>query len=268
SRPSNSLLDEARELAESGCKEITLLGQNVNSYRSDCDFPRLLEKLSDVRGIERIRFVTSHPKDLSDSLISVMHDLDKVCEHIHLPLQSGSDRILNAMNRQYAFRDYMEKVNKLRQKIPSIALTSDIIAGFPGEEASDHQDTMTALREAEFDGIFAFKFSSRVGTRAASLENPVEEKKKSERLSEILELQNGITDKLNQRYQHSLQEILLENPVNADTRQEITGRTRSNKVVIIRQRIIQKPGELLKVKIIRANRHSLIGEVDEQSVCA
>jgi tRNA-2-methylthio-N6-dimethylallyladenosine synthase len=153
SRPSEHIVAEVSKIAEEGYREVTLLGQNVNSYKSDVDFPGLLHKLDGVGGIERIRFVTSHPKDLSPALIDAIKELPKICEHIHLPLQSGSSAILKIMNRRYSFEDYMEKVAALRTKIPDISITSDIIAGFPGETNEDHGLSLKALREIEFDGI-------------------------------------------------------------------------------------------------------------------
>ena len=159
SRPSDNIYAEVSELAGKGYKEITLLGQNVNSYLSDTDFPGLLRKLDRIGGIARIRFVTSHPKDLSDDLIRAMSELPSVCSHIHLPLQSGSSTVLKRMNRRYSFSDYMKKISRLRNQIPGIAITTDIIAGFPGETDEDHQLTISALKQIEFDGIFAFKYS-------------------------------------------------------------------------------------------------------------
>ena len=197
SRPSKHILSEVSALSEQGFREITLLGQNVNSYKSDVDFPDLLRRLDGIGGIERIRFVTSHPKDLSGTLIDAMAELRKVCEHIHLPLQSGSTEILRMMNRRYSFEEYMEKVRNLRAKIPGIAITSDIISGFPGETDEDHELTLKALTEIEFDGIFAFKFSPRPGTKASKMSGHLLEEKKSERLLDILSLQDSITEKKN-----------------------------------------------------------------------
>ena len=161
SRPLESIVSEVNKLADQGYKEITLLGQNVNSYRSSVDFPCLLKELNDISGIERIRFVTSHPKDLSRELIIAVRDLKKVCEHIHLPLQSGSSRILKLMNRKYTYEKFLDNVLELKEKIPEIAITSDIISGFPGETAEDHLSTIHALKEIEFDGIYAFNYSPR-----------------------------------------------------------------------------------------------------------
>ncbi|MEW6003204.1 MAG: tRNA (N6-isopentenyl adenosine(37)-C2)-methylthiotransferase MiaB, partial [Nitrospirota bacterium] len=258
SRPSDNIYSEVVELSERGYREITLLGQNVNSYRSDTDFPGLLRKLDQIRGIERIRFVTSHPRDLSAELISAMADLSKVCEHIHLPLQSGSSKILELMNRGYTYEDYIEKVSNLRRKIPDISITSDIIAGFPGETEDDHMLTLKALREIEFDGIFAFKFSRRPGTRSASISSNLSEEVKSERLSEILKIQDEITTQRNRFLEGTIQEVLIEGESETD-KEKLTGRTRTNKIVNIPKIDVER-GTLLHVEITKGRPHSLEGE--------
>ena len=257
SRPSNDIYAEVSELSSRGFKEITLLGQNVNSYRSDTDFSGLLKKLSLIDEIRRIRFVTSHPKDLSDNLIRAMSELSNVCEHIHLPLQSGSGRILKGMNRGYTYDEYMEKVLTLRKNIPGIAITSDIITGFPGETDEDHMLTVTALKEIGFEGIFAFKFSPRPGTKAAGMEDLVLEKTQSERLHEILRIQDAITEKKNKSLEGTMQEILIEGNSENDN-DKLTGRTRTNKIVNI-PGICTKKGALIQVEIIRGRKHSLEG---------
>jgi tRNA-2-methylthio-N6-dimethylallyladenosine synthase len=258
SRPSANILAEVRQLAAKGFKEVTLLGQNVNSYRSDRGFPALLREISSVEGITRIRFVTSHPKDLSEDLVDAMAELGNVCEHIHLPLQSGSTSVLALMNRRYTFDDYRAKVDLLRQRIPGIAITTDIIAGFPRETADDHAATVRALREIEFDGIFAFRFSPRPGTRAATMEGQLPEETKAARLEEILRVQDEITERRNRFLEGTLQEVLLEGRTPCRDGQ-MTGRTRTNKIVNIPVSEGKGPGSSVTVKIIRANRHSLFG---------
>lgn len=259
SRATVSILDEIKKLADTGYKEVLLLGQNVNSYHSDTDFPGLLKKINNINGIERIRFVTSHPKDLSDDLIFSIRDLDKVCEHIHLPLQSGSNKILKLMNRRYSYEDYLKKIEKLKKNIPKIAITSDIIAGFPQETDEDHNQTINALKEIQFDGVFAFKFSPRKGTVAANLDGQIPEKIKLERLYEIIDLQNSITEKKNSMLKNSIEEILIEGKDEKD-KTFLTGRTRSNKIVLLPENIKRiKEGELVKVKIVETHRHSLVG---------
>jgi tRNA-2-methylthio-N6-dimethylallyladenosine synthase len=258
SRPSGNIYSEVAELADKGYKEITLLGQNVNSYKSDTDFPGLLKKLDRVGGIERIRFVTSHPRDLSDELIDAISELPKVCEHIHLPMQSGSDNILRLMNRGYTYDDYIRKVSRLRERVPNISMTTDIIAGFPGETNNDHMLTIKALKEIEFDGMFAFKFSARIGTKAAEMQDHLLENLKSERLHEILEVQDNITMRKNWMLKGTIQEILVEGESEAD-KEKLSGRTRNNKIVNILGMDIKK-GTLISVEIIRGRKHSLDGK--------
>lgn len=259
SRPSENILKEIKGLSEEGFREVTLLGQNVNSYRSDMNFAGLLKEINSISGIERIRFVTSHPRDLSGELISAVSMLDKVCDHIHLPLQSGSDRILGLMNRGYTFSEYCKKVDSLRKSIPGISITTDIIAGFPGEKEDDHVMTIKALKDIEFDGIFAFKFSPRKGTKAAAMDSQVDDNVKSVRLTEILQIQDSITLRLNKKLENSVQEVLVEGLSDTD-KDTITGRTKSNKIVNFKGKGDFK-GKVVNVKILLARKHSLEGEV-------
>jgi tRNA-2-methylthio-N6-dimethylallyladenosine synthase len=259
SRPTEHIYREVSELARKGYREITLLGQNVNSYESDLDFPGLLRKIEGVGGIERIRFVTSHPKDLSQDLIHEMCRSPKVCEHIHLPLQSGSGSILKRMNRKYTYEDYLQKVSELREHIPDISITSDIISGFPGETENDHMLTLQALREIAFDGIFAFKFSPRPGTKAAAMEDSLTEKEKSERLYEILKLQDRITERKNKSLEGTVQEILIEGT--SETNKNLfSGRTRTNKIVTVPMTNCEK-GSMVRVEIVKGRKHSLEGKM-------
>ena len=260
SRPSENIYSEVSDLAEMGYKEITLLGQNVNSYMSDTDFPGLLKKLNGVEGIERIRFVTSHPKDLSAELIDAMSELSKVCEHIHLPMQSGSSSILKLMNRGYTFDEYIRKVLDLREKIPSIAITSDIIAGFPGETENDHLLTIGALKDIEFDGVFAFNYSPRPRTKASVMQDQLPDEIKAGRLNEILGIQDEITMRKNKSLEGTVQKILIEGDSVTD-KGKLAGRTRSNKIITI----TKNPGDniargaLINVKITKGRKHSLEG---------
>lgn len=258
SRAAVSIIKEITGLAERGYKEVTLLGQNVNSYQSELNFPRLLKEISKIDGIERIRFVTSHPKDISEDLIFAIRDLNKVCEHIHLPLQSGSSRVLELMNRSYTYNDYLKKVQMLRKEIPDIAITSDIIAGFPQETDEDHALTIHALKEIRFDGIFAFKYSQRTGTSASQMEEQIDDNIKSNRLYEILDIQNDITENKNREMEGTTQEILIEG-LSEKSHYKVTGRTRTNKIFIAPVRNDIKPGDLVMGLINKANRHSLIG---------
>jgi tRNA-2-methylthio-N6-dimethylallyladenosine synthase len=262
SRPGRDIYREVKGLAEKGYREVTLLGQNVNSYgknlNENLDFPDLLKVLHEIEGIERIRFVTSHPKDLSDKLIEYMRDLPKVCEHIHLPIQAGSDRVLRLMNRGYTYGHYKEKVDKLRKAIPGIAITTDVIVGFPGETEEDFRCTVKALKEIGFDGIFAFKYSERPGTKAVELPDHVDEETKSQRLTEILALQEEITYRKNKGLEGEVVEVLVEGRSETDP-EKMTGRTRTNKIVNF-YGDEEDTGRLVDIKIIEAKQHSLYGE--------
>jgi tRNA-2-methylthio-N6-dimethylallyladenosine synthase len=263
SRPSEKILAEIEGLAHEGFKEITLLGQNVNSYRSDMDFTGLLRKINNISGIERIRFVTSHPKDLSSDLIYAMRDLEKVCEHIHLPLQSGSSRILELMNRKYDYDDYISKIDILRNVMPDISITTDIITGFPQETDKDHALTLRAIKEIAFDGIFAFNYSPRTGTKAASFAGHIDEDMKSGRLYDIIAVQNEITDRKNKGLEGSIQDVLLETPSTGAGGCLLAGRTRSNKIVNVLACEHFGPADIVRVKIIKAKRHSLDGIIQK-----
>ncbi|MEW6108475.1 MAG: tRNA (N6-isopentenyl adenosine(37)-C2)-methylthiotransferase MiaB [Nitrospirota bacterium] len=264
SRPSSSILSEIEDLCKKGYKEVTLLGQNVNSYRSDMGFTDLLKKIDSVN-MRRVRFVTSHPRDLSSELINAISELPSVCEHIHLPLQSGSDRILDLMNRGYAYSQYYEKIQSLRDEVPGIAITTDIITGFPGEDEDDFKKTVNALEEIEFDGIFAFKFSPRRGTRASEMEGSVSDDIKTERLNHILRIQEEITYRKNRTLEGTAQEILVEGHSETD-RNMLMGRTRTNKIVTIADSG-EKEGSFIKVMIRKARQHSLDGiNIDPETV--
>jgi len=256
SRPSSSIISEIKDLARRGYQDVTLLGQNVNSYRSDIGFADLLKEI-DAINLNRVRFVTSHPRDLSDDLISALADLRSLCEHIHLPLQSGSDSILKSMNRGYAYEEYSAKIDLLRKRVSGIAITADIIVGFPGETDEDYLQTVKALREIEFDGIFAFKYSKRKGTKAFEMPGQISELIKAERLSGILSLQEEITYRKNKELEGSVQEVLIEGPSETDLLM-LSGRTRSNKIVTIPDSS-EKIGSLISVRICKARLHSLSG---------
>jgi tRNA-2-methylthio-N6-dimethylallyladenosine synthase len=260
SRPADSIVGEIRMLVSEGYKEVTLLGQNVNSYRSETDFVGLLRMVNGIEGLERIRFVTSHPKDLGSDLINAIRELEKVCEHIHLPLQSGSDRILRLMNRKYTMEDYLKKVELLRDAVPDISITTDIIAGFPTETEEDHQATIRALEEIQFDGIFAFKFSPRPMTKASEMQGQLPEEIRLERLNEILKLQDKITERKNALLKGKTVEVLVEGS-SESVSDLFTGRTRTNKIVNIRTDRPLMAGEIVKVRITTPHRHSLDGIV-------
>ncbi|HOJ47073.1 MAG TPA: tRNA (N6-isopentenyl adenosine(37)-C2)-methylthiotransferase MiaB, partial [Bacillota bacterium] len=218
SRTPENIISEVRELAQNGYKEVTLLGQNVNSYGKDLglDFAALLEKVHEVEGIERIRFTTSHPKDLSDRLIAAFKNLPKLCEHLHLPVQAGSDRILKKMNRRYTREQYLELVAKLRDAVPGIALTTDIIVGFPGETEEDFLQTLDIVEKVRYDSAFTFIYSPRKGTPAAEMPDQVDEEVKKERIYRLIDLQNRISGEINQEIVGSTVEVLVEGTSKTD----------------------------------------------------
>lgn len=237
SRHPEKVLAQVRRLAAEGVKEVTLLGQNVNSYGSDLaekeriDFADLLTMINQIEGLRRIRFQTSHPKDLSERLIRAMAEGEKICEHLHLPVQAGSNRILAAMNRKYTREHYLGLVKNLRGYIPKITITTDIIVGFPGERDEDFDQTMDLVKEVGFDGAFTFAYSPRPGTRAALLPEQVEEEIKMNRLYRLIELVNRLAKQSNQRMEGKTESILVEGP--SSKREEIfAGRTRGNKLTL------------------------------------
>lgn len=231
SRPKADIVKEIKSLADKGFKEVTLLGQNVNSYgkglSSKTTFPDLLEEVNKVKGLERIRFTTSHPKDAGKALFRAMKDLDKVCEHIHLPLQAGSDKMLDLMNRKYAYGDYLKKIDLLRQMVPGAGLSTDIIVGFPSEKDRDFNSTRKAMEEIEYNSAFIFKYSPRPPAMSSFLVDDVPEEVKKERNSELLQLQKKITLSLNKKMIGTEQEVLVEG-VSRMSDKELIGRTRNN----------------------------------------
>ncbi len=264
SRPASDIVREVKDLAARGYREVTLLGQNVNSYgrhvSDGCTFPELLRQIHDVDGIERIRFVTSHPRDLSGELIAAMRDLNKVCEALHLPAQSGSDRILAAMNRRYTAAEYLDKVRRLREAVPDIVLTTDIIVGFPGEERQDFEQTLNLLRAVGYDTLFAFKYSRRPGTAALRLGDHVPEPEKERRLEELFSLQRPVTLAKNQAHVGQTLEILVDGKSKRGV--SLSGRTRGNKVVNF-PGSSDRIGSLARVRITAAGPNSLTGEICE-----
>ena len=263
SRPSREIIEEVERLVEMGVKEVCLLGQNVNGYgkglKQEISFSDLLGRIDEIDGLDRIRFTTSHPKDLDEPLIRAYSDLPKLCEHIHLPFQSGSDKILKAMHRGYTKKSYLERIDRLRGACPSIAVTADVIVGFPGEEEKDFEETLDLLQEVRFDDLFSFKYSPRTGTRAAQLMDRVEEKVKQARLSLLQEIQKEITLQRNQELEGGVEEILVEG-LSKQSHQDMTGRTRSNKIVNV-EGDSGLVGKLLSVRITKAYPHSLRGEI-------
>ena len=270
SRPGIDIINEIEELASNGFKEVTLLGQNVNSYgkglSESVDFPTLLSKIEPIEGIERIRFITSHPRDLSVDLIDAMAKLSKVCEHVHLPLQSGSDKILEGMNRGYTYEEYRQKVDLIRDRIPSISVSTDIIVGFPGEDKDDFHKTKDALLDIGYDSIYLFRYSRRPNTAALSLDGHLPEDLKIERLEEILLMQKEITSRKNRSYIGRSAQVLFDGQ-NSKEEGGIVGRTRTNKVVYVKgsSSLI---GHLKEVKIVSSSFASLRGELLENGIDA
>ena len=270
SRASHDILSEIRLLASSGVKEVTLLGQNVNSYGQghpgELSFPGLLEAIQEIPGIARIRFTTSHPKDLSSDLVGAFGRLSKLCEHIHLPLQSGSDTILERMNRGYSREEYTRKVEALRQRCPDIAITADLIVGFPGETERDFAATLDMIHRIQFDDFFSFKYSDRPHTRARLLGDKVSEETSRRRLEELQFLQKKITRERNKRWEDREVEVLVEGPSKSNS-EESTGRTRTHHVVNFPGRNHAK-GSLVKIRITKVYAHSLRGEaLDKGGLC-
>jgi tRNA-2-methylthio-N6-dimethylallyladenosine synthase len=231
SRPPKEILNEARHLVSQGTQEITLLGQNVNSYRWDeaYGFPSLLREMNGIKGLARIRFTTSHPKDLSDDLIGLFAELEHLCPHIHLPFQAGSNKVLKLMNRRYTRERYMELVGKLRRVRPEIAITSDVMVGFPQESDEDFQMTLDLIQKIEFDSLYSFKYSDRTGTSAEKMEGKIDDSEKSLRLETLQRLQNRITLEKNRMLEGVQLEVLVEGYGKRNG--QLTGRTASNKVV-------------------------------------
>jgi len=262
SRESGDILDEIRALAAHGVREVTLLGQNVNSYgntlKNGADFPTLLAMINEVEGIERIRFTTSHPKDLSDGLVDCFASLDKVCEHIHLPIQSGSDSVLKRMGRGYTSGEYLEKVEKLRARCPDISITTDIIVGFPGESDEDFQKTIDLMGKVRFDNLFSFKYSDRPGIASAGYDGKVVEDVKRERLAVLQKLQESYTLEKNRALVGKEEELLIEG-ASKNNEDEVKGRTRTNRIVNLPGENSMK-GKTVPVKIVKAYMHSLRGE--------
>jgi len=266
SRPLPEILREIETLAAQGIREVTLLGQNVNSYGQtlpgETDFTQLISAIGKVPGIGRIRFTTSHPKDLSPRLIACFGEISSLCEHIHLPVQSGSDRVLQRMNRSYTAEAYREKVADLRRASPEISITSDVIVGFPGEEEEDFQQTLELMREIRFDNLFSFKYSEREGTAAVGMDRPVRESVKRERLGALQVLQAAHTLEKNHACIGRRESVLVEGP-SRNGCEDMTGRTRGNRIVNFpgRTGLI---GKTVSVRIVEAFPHSLRGEVEER----
>ena len=267
SRPVGNIVDEVRRLADEGFRQVTLLGQNVNSYHHDGqDFACLLNEVSSIKGIERIRFTSPHPKDFPESLIHVLAKNPKVCKHVHLPLQAGSDRVLALMNRNYTAQEFLGLVGKLREACPGIALSTDVIVGFPTETEADFEDTLRVMREAAFDSAFIFKYSVRPNTEAArTLKDDVPEDVKTRRIVKLNKLQIDMSWQKNKACVGELQPVMVE------CMERLKGgpayaRNDANKIIVLSAGKLPpgafKVGDILHARIIHATPHQLKGDVE------
>lgn len=275
SRRPEEIIKEVKGLVETGAKEIVLLGQNVNSYgtsksedgyyaaeENGMDFTDLIYALNEINGLERIRFMTSHPKDLSDKLIQAFKDCDKLCNAIHLPVQSGSNAVLKRMNRKYTKEDYLTLIEKLRKAVPDIAITTDLIIGFPGETEEDFQETMDLVEKVRYDSAFTFIYSIRKGTPAEEYEDQVPEEVKHERFNRLLERINQISGEINKTYEGTVQKVLVEGPSTSKKGDKtLAGRTETTKLVNFAgdENLV---GQIVKVRITEGKQFNLKGMLE------
>ena len=265
SRKPEDIVKEITGLVADGVKEVTLLGQNVNSYRgagangSECDFADLIYMINDIEGLERIRFMTSHPKDLSDKLIQAFVDCDKLCNYIHLPVQAGSDRVLRRMNRKYTREKYLEVVERLRKAVPDIAISTDIIVGFPGETEEDFEETLSLVRSVKYDSAFTFLYSVRQGTPAAEYEDQIPEEVKHQRFDRLVDAVNTDSAEKNAAYKGRIERVLVEG-VSKKNENTLTGRTEGFKLVDFEggRELI---GQMVNVEITEGKTFSLTGKI-------
>lgn len=267
SRDPKTIVAEAKRLFENGYKEVTLLGQNVNSYKwtddgDNVDFPELMKRVAEISPMLRVRYSTSHPKDLSDKLLEVMAAYDNICKCIHLPVQSGSSRMLKLMNRKYTVEWYMDRINAIRRYMPDCAITTDVIAGFCGETEDDHKQTLDLFGKVGYDYAFMFKYSMRPNTYAHKyLKDDVSEEEKTRRLEEIIALQGQLSLASYQKDVGKTFEVLIEG-VSKRNKEQLFGRNSQNKVIVF-DRGNHQPGEYVKVKVLKCTSATLIGELAE-----
>lgn len=265
SRKPEEIVKEIEDLVARGYKEVTLLGQNVNSYgkglEEEMNFAGLLRRVNEIEGLERVRFMSSHPKDLTDDVILAIKECDKLCEQVHLPVQSGSDRILKKMNRHYDRAKYMELINKIKTEIPGCSITTDIIVGFPGETDEDFEDTLNLVKEVGYDSAFTFIYSRRNHTPADQMEDQVEDSVKHERFNKLVSAVNESVIRINKEFEGKTVEVLVEGQSKNDET-KFTGRTRNGHLVNFEgnDSLI---GKLVNVEITRAQPFSLIGKIVE-----
>ena len=273
SRPDADIIDEVKSLADDGCKEVTLLGQNVNSYgkglSGNVTLATLLRKLDSIEGIERIRFVTSHPKDMTKEIIEAVGELPKVCEYLHMPAQSGSDKILKKMRRQYTSAHYRELVEMAKSLAPDIKIASDFIVGFPGETEEDFEDTVNLMKDVRYQNCFIFKYSPRTGTAATEFPDDVGEETKKRRNHILLDLQKKISTEENRKMVGKSVEVLVEGTSKSDAGR-LSGRTRQNQIVVFglpegsNQSNVSSslPGKLAKIDIVDSTDLTLFGVIN------
>jgi tRNA-2-methylthio-N6-dimethylallyladenosine synthase len=280
SRKLGDVVAEVKGLVADGVKEITLLGQNVNSYgrdlvfndpgeghRNRTMFTELLHALGELEGLERVRFTSPHPKDFTSDVFAAMRDIDNVCESLHLPLQSGSDRILHRMRRSYRSRRFLDLVEEARVTIPGVSVSTDIIVGFPGETEADFVDTLTVAEQAGFDAAFTFKYSKRAGTAAVELDGHLEPAVIDERYERLSALTRRLSAEGNAAEVGTVQQLLLEGPSKRDA-SRLTGRTRSNRVVHVPAEPGAAAGELANARLTEAKGHYLLGELTTEAATA
>jgi len=260
SRSPQSIINEIQQALNEGYREVTLLGQNVNSYHyGTYRFPELLEAVAAIPGLRRIRFTSPHPSDVDEKMLAVMQSHSNICKQIHLPLQAGSSRVLKLMNRTYDQAHYLKVVAMIRDYLPEVALTTDIIVGFPGETEADFEQTLQIMQSVKFDAAFMFKYSPRPGTKAAKMTDDVPEEEKSRRLKAVIQLQKSHTLERNKALVGTIQEVLIDG-VSKKNPDEMIGRTDSNKIVVIKEGH-PRVGEFCNVQIEKAVGVSLFGKI-------
>jgi len=261
SRTLDSVVNEIKELVADGVIEVTLLGQNVNSFRDPDgrDFPDLVRAVNEIEGLKRIRFMTSHPKDLSDKLIECYKDCSKLCNHIHLPVQSGSTDVLKHMNRKYTREHYLQVADKIHRAVPGVAVTTDIIVGFPGETEKDFEDTLSLVRAVKYDAAFTFIYSVRKGTPAATFPDQIKDTIQHERFNRLAEVVNEESLKKNMKLLNTTVEVLVDG-LSKNNKNKLSGRTDDFKLVNF-EGSKDNIGKLVKVKVTKSKSFSLEGEL-------
>ncbi len=262
SRPPDEIIQDIERLIGKGVKEVVLLGQNVNSYGLDngsISFAQLLTRIDRIDGLKRLKFITSHPKDFSFELIDTLGDLKTLSRDIHLPIQSGSDNVLKAMNRKYTYQEYLEKIERLRKKLSHPRITTDLLVGFPGETEKDYQETLNAVQTIRYDNAFMYKYSPRKGTSAYRLKEEISAKEKQERLSQLIEIQNKITLEKTAEQVNNIEEVLIES-VSRNADSEYRGVTKRGNVVVFNPKNSQV-SDIVTVKIMGVSGQTLKGEI-------